>query len=137
MSDSQHSLTASFSSGSTRITRSCLTCTTRLEPRPQCGLTDLRRVSSQVRARVAERLGGERADRAQVDHVARQLGIHRLADEGDDLGMLAAADHAQLHDAGDLLAEAHAARAVDAARHVLAATSGPMFLFVTTRLSSS
>ena len=42
-----------------------------------------------------------------------------LADEGHDLGMLAAADHAELHDAGDLLAEAHAARAVDAAGHLL------------------
>ena len=35
-----------------------------------------------------------------------------------DLHVLAAADHAELLDAGDLLAEAHAARAVDAARHV-------------------
>jgi hypothetical protein len=32
--------------------------------------------------------------------------------------MLAAAGHAELHHAGDLLAEADAPRAVDAARHV-------------------
>ena len=68
---------------------------------------------------VAERLRGERADRAQVDQVAGELGVDGLADERDDLGMLAAADHAELHHAGDLLAEAHAARAVDAARHLL------------------
>ena len=68
---------------------------------------------------VAERLGGQRADRAEVDHVARQLGVDRLADEGDDLGVLAAADEAELHHAGDLLAEAHAARALDAAAHLL------------------
>ena len=30
---------------------------------------------------VAERLAGERADRADVDHVARQLGVDRVADE--------------------------------------------------------
>src|SRR6266496_4542335 len=71
-----------------------------------------------VARRVAERLGGERADRAQVDDVSGELGVHRLADESDDLGVLAAPDHAELHDAADLLAEAHAARAVDAARHV-------------------
>ena len=68
--------------------------------------------------RVAEGLGGERPDGAQIDHVARQLRVHRFADESDDLRVLAAADHAQLHDARDLLPEAHAARAMDAARHV-------------------
>jgi hypothetical protein len=49
-SDSQHSLTASFSSGSTRMTRFWITCTTRFAPTPSCGETDLRRPSSQVRA---------------------------------------------------------------------------------------
>ncbi|MBV6407478.1 MAG: hypothetical protein EFKGCFLK_01040 [Rhodocyclaceae bacterium] len=57
MSDSQHSLTSSFSSGRTRRTRSCLTWTIRLAPRPSCGLTDFRRDSSQVRA--AKRKGFE------------------------------------------------------------------------------
>ena len=69
--------------------------------------------------RVAERLRRQRADRADVDRVAGELGIDRLADERDDLRVLAAADHAELHDAGDLLAEADAARALDAARHLL------------------
>ncbi len=50
MSDSQHSLIASLSRGSTRITRFCLTCTVRFDPRPQCGLTDGLRVSSHARA---------------------------------------------------------------------------------------
>ena len=50
LSEIQHSLIASFSSGSTRSTRLPLTCTIRFEPRLSCGLTDLRRVSSQVRA---------------------------------------------------------------------------------------
>ena len=39
-------------------------------------------------------------------------------DVGADLHVLAAAGGAELLDAGDVLAEAHAARAVDAARHV-------------------
>ena len=68
---------------------------------------------------VAERLAGQRADRAQVDHVARQLGVHRAAQEAHDLRMLAAPGHAEFHDAADLLAEAHAAGALDAARHLL------------------
>ncbi len=68
---------------------------------------------------VAEGLAGERADRADVDHVARQLGVDRTTDEGLDLGMLAAVGHAQFHHAGDFLAEAHAAGALDAAAHFL------------------
>ena len=68
---------------------------------------------------VAERLGGQRAHRTDVDHVAGELGLDRTADEGRDLGVLAAVEHAQLHDAGDFLAEAHAAGAVDAAAHFL------------------
>ena len=67
----------------------------------------------------AERLGDERAHRAQVDDVAGQLVIARSARSlRADLHVLAAADHAELLEAGDLLGEAHAARAVDAARHV-------------------
>src|SRR5690606_33099389 len=67
---------------------------------------------------VAEGLAGERAHRADVDHVARELGVDRVADEGLDLGVLATVAHAELHDAGHFLAEAHAARAVDAAAHL-------------------
>ena len=44
-------LIASFSCGTTRMTRSFLTCTTRLLPSPSCGAIDRRRESSQVRAR--------------------------------------------------------------------------------------
>src|SRR5213078_1122143 len=66
----------------------------------------------------AVRLGDERAHRAQVDDVAGELVIHRALYIGAHLHVLAAADHAQLLDAGDLLGEADAARAVDAARHV-------------------
>ena len=39
--------------------------------------------------------------------------------DGGDLGVLAAMDHAELHHAGHFLAEADAARAVDAAAHLL------------------
>ena len=46
----QHSLTASFSSGTTRSTSLFLTWTIRLAPVESCGLTLLRRDSSQVRA---------------------------------------------------------------------------------------
>src|SRR5206468_10154512 len=67
---------------------------------------------------VAERLAGDRADRAQVDHVARELGIDGAAIDRGDLGMLAAMDHAELHHAGHFLAEADATRAVDAACHL-------------------
>src|SRR3546814_3889361 len=59
----------------------------------------------------------ERADRTKVDHVPRQFRIDGLANESDDLRVLAAADHAEFHDARDFGPEAHAARAVDAARH--------------------
>src|SRR4029077_14358604 len=68
---------------------------------------------------VAERLRGQRTHRTDVDHVAGELGFDRAADERDDLGVLAAAGEAELHHAGDLLAEAHAARALDAAAHLL------------------
>ena len=67
---------------------------------------------------VAERLAGERTDRTDIDHVARELGVDRLAGDRRDLGMFAAVDHAQLHHAGQLLAKAHAAGAVDAAAHL-------------------
>ncbi len=67
---------------------------------------------------VAERLAGQRADRAQVDHVARQFGVHRAGDEGHDLGVLTAEGLAQFHHPGDLRAEAHATGAVDAAAHL-------------------
>ena len=68
---------------------------------------------------VTERLARERAHRADVDHVARQLGIHRLPDKGFDFGVFTTVRHAQLHHAGHFLAKAHAAGAVDATAHFL------------------
>ena len=67
---------------------------------------------------VAEGLARQRAHRAHVDHVARELGIDRIALDRGNLGVLAPIDHTQLHDAADLLAEAHTARAMDATRHL-------------------
>ena len=67
---------------------------------------------------VAEGLAGQRAHGAQVDHVARQLGVHGIAHHGGDFRVLAAVDHAQLHHAGHFLAKAHATCAVDAAAHL-------------------
>ncbi len=63
------------------------------------------------------RLGGERADRTEIDHVALQFRGHRLFEVGGDLHVLAAADGAELGHAGDFAREAHAARALDAAVH--------------------
>ena len=62
-------------------------------------------------------LGGQRADRAEIDDIAAQLALQRLLEIGGDLHILAAAHGADILDAGDLLHEADAAGAVDAARH--------------------
>ena len=68
--------------------------------------------------RITVRLGGQGADRTQVDHIARQFGLDMLFYIGADLHILAPAGRAQFAHAGDLLAETHAARAVDAAGQV-------------------
>src|SRR5690606_31765552 len=65
-----------------------------------------------------ERLAVQRTDRAQVDDVPRQLVIDAALDPGADLHPFAAARRAEFLDAGNVLPEAHAARAMDAARHV-------------------
>ena len=62
-------------------------------------------------------LRGQRADRAEIDDVALELGRHRLLEIGRDLHVLAAADGAEIGGAGNLGGEADAARALDAARH--------------------
>ena len=62
-------------------------------------------------------LGRQRAHRAEIDHVAGQVRQHALLEIGGDLHVLAAADGAELLDAGNLGHESHTARAVDAARH--------------------
>ena len=67
---------------------------------------------------VTERLAGQGAHGADVDHVARQFGIDGLSQEGFDLGMLATVGHAQLHGTGDFLTKAHTTCAVDAAAHL-------------------
>ena len=101
-SASQHSLTSSFSSGRTRIDLRAL------DLDDQVGAGRVVRAHA-LPARelpgaraVAERLRGDRADRAEVDHVARELGVDRVAGDGRDLGVLAAMDHAELHHAADL-----------------------------------
>ena len=63
------------------------------------------------------RLGGQRADRAEIDDVALQLGGQRAFEVAGDLHVLAAADGAELRNAGDFGDEADAARALDAAVH--------------------
>ena len=68
---------------------------------------------------IAKRLAGERAHWANVDHVARQLGVNGLTQKGFNLGVLAPVRHAQLHHAGHFLAKAHAAGAMNAAAHFL------------------
>ena len=116
---SQHSLMASFSSGSTRITRFAFHLHTRLLPSAIVRRHGLAARQLPRAGGIAERLGRQRTDRAHVDRVAGQLGVDGLADERDDLRVLAAADHAEFHHAGDLLAEADTARALDAAGHLL------------------
>ena len=94
------------------------TCAYRLVPKASCGETSggLRHFPG---ARViAKRLVVERAHRAQIDDVGRQLMIDAVFDVGADFHVLAAAGGAHLRIALDFRAEAHAARAVDAAGHV-------------------
>ena len=62
-------------------------------------------------------LGGQRADRAEVDDVGRKLGAQCPLDIGADLHMLAAAERPQLLHPRHFRREAHAARAMDAAVH--------------------
>src|SRR6185503_7344029 len=67
---------------------------------------------------VAVRLVVQRADGAQIDDVPGELVIDTLLYIGADLGLVAAEIRAELLDARHLGAEAHTARAMDAARHV-------------------
>src|SRR5579871_6340260 len=69
-------------------------------------------------AAIAKRLAVQRADGAQIDDVARKLMIDAALDIGTDLHVLAAAGGPHLLDTRDVLAKAHAACAVDTARHV-------------------
>ena len=65
-----------------------------------------------------EHLVGQRADRTDVDHVARQLGGQRLAIVGADLQVLTAVHATQLLGTGNFVSEAHATGALDAAGHL-------------------
>ena len=93
---------------------------------------------------VTEGLAGQRTHGANVDHVARQLGVHRLADKGFDLGVFAPMRHAQLHHAANFLTKAHAAGAVDATAHLFHGNERPhvlvehhaFFFFVARRASA-
>ena len=69
--------------------------------------------------RIAKRFAGERAHRADVDHIARQFRIDRCADKGLDFAVLAAMRHTQFHLPGNFLSKTHTARALDAAVHFL------------------
>ena len=77
---------------------------------------------------VAEGLAGQRTHGAQIDHVARQFGVHGIAHHGGDFRVLTAVDHAQFHDAGHFLAKTHATCAVDAAAHLFHRDQGPHIL---------
>ena len=68
---------------------------------------------------VTERLAGQGANGANINHVARQLGIDCLADERFDLSMLTAVRHTQFHLASNFLSETDAPCAMDAAAHFL------------------
>src|SRR5262249_31078510 len=63
----------------------------------------------------AEVAVGQRADRADVDDVARVLVLEGLAGEQADLRVVAPVEDPELTGAGDLVAEPDAARAEDAA----------------------
>ncbi len=65
-----------------------------------------------------EHLVGQRADRADVDDVARQLGGQRLAVEGADLQVLTAVHATQFVGTGNVGGEADAAGALDATGHL-------------------
>ena len=89
---------------------------------------------------VTEEFAGERTHGTDVDHVAREFGVHGVTDKGFDFRMLATVRHAQLHAASNLLAKAHTAGAMDAAAHLFHADEWPdifvehhAFFFVVTR----
>ncbi len=67
---------------------------------------------------ITERLRVQRANRAQIDDVARQFMIDTLFDVGADLHIFAAAGRAKLWDTRDLLTKAHTTSAMDATGHV-------------------
>ena len=117
LSEIHSSLTSSLLRGRTRITSRPRVSTRMAEP--SASMTSMDSVLLQLPRARDERPGPvrQRADRAQVVHVGRQLRQDAALEVGGDLHVLAAADGAQLLDAGDFRHEADAARAVDAAVH--------------------
>ncbi|MCY1171720.1 hypothetical protein D9M73_118410 [compost metagenome] len=95
--------------------------TTRIEPdvgADRVHYVDRQRLLQLPRARFERiRLGGQRADRAQVDDIARQFARHGMFEIRHDLHVLATPDRADFLDAGHFLGKADAARALDTARH--------------------
>ena len=93
---------------------------------------------------IAERLAGQCTHRAQINHIARQLGVHGITQHSGDFRVLAAVDHAQLHHAGHFLAKAYATCAMDAAAHLFHRDQRPhlfvshytLFFFVTRRCTA-
>ena len=73
--------------------------------------------NSQGRALKAWGFGGQRADRAKIDDIAREFRANALSQIGRDLHILAAAGRAQIGHAGNFGGKADAARAMDAAGH--------------------
>src|SRR3989475_403657 len=73
-------------------------------------------------------LSGNLIDLCPVDQVAGELGLQHVVDEGDDLRVLPPSGEAELHLAGDLLPEAYAARALNAAAHLLRGDQRPELL---------
>ena len=117
LSEIHSSFTSSLRRGRTRSTCAPRASTRMLLPTASSTSTDSVLRSSHEPRDEGIGLGGQRADRAQIDDVGRQLGGQRALDIGADLHVLAAAGGAQFLDPGDLGQEADAARAMDAAGH--------------------
>ena len=66
---------------------------------------------------VTKGLAGQGANGTNINHVARELRVHALADKGFNFGVFTTVRHAQLHHTRHLLTKAHATGAVDAAAH--------------------
>ena len=117
LSEIHSSFTSSLMRGRMRITSRPRVSTRIAEPSASMTSNDLGLAELPGPGVEGIGLGGQRADRAEVDDVALQLRGHRLLEIGRDLHVLAAADRAELRHAGDLGREAHAAGALDAAVH--------------------
>ena len=80
-----------------------------LQPVLQSGQTLFARLQPPDALLVEKILAAQRTDRAEIDHVAGQLVVARLARENVDLLVRAAIDNLQFGGAADLAREADAA----------------------------